>query len=151
MRNLLYTYWSICIYPLLKRCCGICMQTTKSGCYRHRLSVVLGFLTAMVLSINSWILFYYFFLSLGKLVERCALRCLLLPTLLFWALLHHSSQWKVLINLECKIKPWVIFKKCCAGQMYFDISICLSIHIDLINKGIIRSKQSWQKSTWSKL
>lgn len=29
------------------------MQTTESGCCRHSLSLVLGFLTAVVLSVNS--------------------------------------------------------------------------------------------------
>lgn len=48
--------------------------------------------------------------------------------LLFWAVLHHPSQWKGLLTwIRVQDPTLVIKRKCCARQMHFDL--CVDLYI----------------------
>lgn len=150
----LYTNWDICIYGSQNNCsrarapswknvmvfvCNISLILLGSWCSGSlcRLGVLLFFCC--------FVLFFKFRMTVTKVHSKVSVTA----TLLFWALLHHPSQWKGLLTWirVQDLTPVVKKKMLC----WTDGFMCWSVYVDLFEKAIICHDHNQHKSNWNKL
>lgn len=118
----LYTNWDICIYGSQNNC------RRAPSCK----NVMVFVWNISLVLLGSWFSlqtrrFLIFFFKLRKTVGKVHSKVLFTATLLFWALLHHSSHWKALLAwIRMQDPTWVKKMLCRTGAFW---CIYVSVYI----------------------